>query len=66
MEHVSVDTSDQQTFPWIPIRHIRGCLEENEVRPLVRLESRSTVSGVETEHGYSGYSSFTVGLTVAE
>jgi hypothetical protein len=36
-EHISMDTSDKQTFPSIPIRYIRGCSDQNEVRgPLIR------------------------------
>jgi hypothetical protein len=30
-EHVSLDTSDQQTFPWILIRDIKGHSDQNEV-----------------------------------
>jgi hypothetical protein len=30
-KHVSMDTSDQQTFPWIPTRCIRDRSDQNEV-----------------------------------
>jgi hypothetical protein len=51
-----MDTSDQQTFPWIPIKIRRKSGPYNETGK----QSSST------EHGYSAYSSFSVGLTVAE
>jgi hypothetical protein len=37
MEHVSGDTSDQQTFPWIPMRYIRGEDRPND-RPVLSWE----------------------------
>lgn len=30
-EHISMDMSDQQTFPWIPKHCIRGHSDQNEV-----------------------------------
>jgi hypothetical protein len=34
-----MDTSDQLTFIWIPIRYTRGCSDQNEVSCEVRTES---------------------------
>jgi hypothetical protein len=33
---VSMDTSDQQTFPRIPIRYISGSSDKNRVNPVWR------------------------------
>jgi hypothetical protein len=63
MEHFSVDTSDQQTFPWIRIRYIRRIelssgedgLEEKSV--IVQV-SRGFRSGYRDQNGASPRQSF--------
>jgi hypothetical protein len=49
-----MDTSDQQTFPWIPIRYIRGRSDQNETR------RKSEVSRGSEQNGASPSQSFIV------
>jgi hypothetical protein len=40
-EHVAMDTSDQQIFPWIQISYISGRSDKNQVNRSVTVEDRS-------------------------
>jgi hypothetical protein len=55
-----MDTSDQQIFPWIPIRYLRGRSDQNEVSRKSEVSYSSDQNRERDQNRASSWQSFIV------